>query len=92
MKHIVESSENYKIVIGIVLTALAIFLFVWFMRSLPLPSGESSATPAEAAQYERYQSEQSLNANNEQEACMDQEARDVERYGEQVAGMYDCTR
>ena len=92
MKQSTESSENYKIVIGMALAALSIFLFVWFMRSLPQPSQESSPTPAEAAQYERYESDQSLNANSEQEACTDRMQRDVERYGEQVIDTYDCTQ
>jgi len=90
MKHNVESSENYKIVVGMVLAGLSIFLFVWFIRSLPQPSNGSSTTPAEAAQYERYKSEQQLNANSEQEACTDRMQRDVERYGEQVIDTYDC--
>lgn len=92
MKHSVKSSENSTAVIGITLTVLFIVLFVWFIRSLPQPSENSSATPEEAAQYEDYKSEQQLNANNKQEACMDQMARDVERYGERAADTYDCTK
>ncbi len=92
MKHSVESSENHKIIIGMVLTALSIFLFVWFIRSLPPPSTGDSATPQEEAQYQEYKSEQQLNANSEQEACTDRMQRDVERYGEQVIDTYDCTQ
>lgn len=92
MKHSVESSNNSTAVIGIALTVLFMFLFVWFIRSLPPSSGESSATPQEAAQYEEYKSDQLLNENAEQEACMDQEARDVERYGEGAADTYNCTK
>ncbi len=87
-----KSSENSTAVIGIVLTVLFIFLFVWFIRALPMPSEGNSVTPEEAAQYEEYESEQQLNANSEQEACIDRMERDVERYGEWVIDTYDCTK
>jgi len=92
MKDSVKSSENLTAVIGITLTVLFIILFVWFMQSLPMPTEDNNPTPEEAAQYEEYKSEQQLNANDEQEACMDRMARDVERYGEQVIDTYDCTK
>lgn len=86
-----KSSENLTAVIGVVLTVLFIFLLIWGIRSLPMPSEESSMTSEEATQYEEYRSEQLLNENAEQEACIDQMERDVERYGEQVIDTYDCT-
>mgnify|MGYP001054261898 CR=1 FL=1 len=92
MKNSDKSSENLTAVVGIALTILAIFLFVWFMRSLPTPAQDNKPTAEESAQYEEYKSEQQLNANGEQEACRDQMARDVERYGEQVIDTYDCTK
>lgn len=91
MKDKPEYSENFKGVVGFSLSMLAIFLFVWFMRSLPPAKLDNSLTPDEAAQYERYKTDQQLNANAENEACMDRMARDVERYGERVADSYNCT-
>lgn len=92
MKSSDKSSENLTAVVGVVLTILAIFLFVWFMRSLPMPSQDNKPTAEESAQYEEYRSEQQLNANDEQEACTDRMQRDVERYGEQVIDTYDCSQ
>lgn len=92
MKNNIKSSENLTAVIGIILTVLFIFLFVWFMQSLPMPTEDNNPTPEEAAQYEEYKSEQMLNENAEQEACIDQMERDVERYGEWVIDTYDCTK
>lgn len=86
-----ESSYDYTGIVGVTLSALFMFLFVWFIRSLP-PSESSGPTPAESAQYEDYKSDQQLNENAEQEACIDRMDRDVERYGEQVIDTYDCTK
>lgn len=91
MKHETESSENLTAVVGVVLSALSIFLFVWFIRSLPPSSENSSPTPEEATQYEEYESEQQLYENGAQEACIEQEERDIERYGARVTDTYNCT-
>ncbi len=92
MKHSVESPENSTAIIGITLSVLFIVIFVWFIRSLPMSSKNSSATSEEAARYEEYKSEQLIDENDEQEACIGQEERDIERYGEWTAGTYDCTK
>ena len=90
IQHKDKSSENFTAVVGVTLTVLAIFLFVWFIRSLPMPKENNSLTPEESAQYEEYKSEQRLNQNAEQEACIERMERDVERYGQWVIDTYDC--
>ena len=90
MKHNAKLSDNLTAVVGIALSVLFIFLFVYFIRSLPAPSQDNKPTAEEAVRYEEYKSEQLLNENAEQEACIDQMARDVERYGEGVIDTYDC--
>lgn len=92
MKQNVKSTENTTAVVGVALTILAIFLMIWFIRSLPTPTQDNKPTSEESARYEEYKSEQQLNANAEQEACRDQMERDVARYGKQVIDTYDCTR
>ena len=92
MKHNAEQSKNTKAIIGVILTALFIFLLVWFVQSLPISNEDNGPTVEEAARYEEYKSEQLLNENDEQEACMDKMATDVERYGEQIIDTYDCSR
>lgn len=92
MKQSTELSDNLRALIGISLTASFIFLFVWFIRSLPTPVQDNKPTSEEAARYEEYKSEQLLNENAEQEACIDRMERDVERYGKQVIDTYDCSR
>lgn len=92
MENNVKSSENLTAVIGIILTVLFIFLFVWFMQSLPMPTEDNKSTTEETTRYEEYKSEQQLDANAEQEACIERMERDVERYGERVIDTYDCTK
>lgn len=92
MKRTAETSENFTAIVGIALTVLFAFLFVWFIQSLPMPTGDNSPTAEEAARYEEYKSEQLLNENAEQEACINQMERDVERYGESAVDTYDCTK
>lgn len=92
MENSTKSSENLTAVVGIILTILSIFLFVWFIRSLPMPTQDNKPTPEETTRYEEYKSEQQLDASAEQEACIDQMERDVERYGESVIDTYDCTK
>lgn len=92
MKHNTKSSGNVNSIAGVALSVLFIFLFVWFVRSLSAPSQDNAPTTEEEAQYEEYESEQRLDENAEQEACIDQMDRDVERYGEQVIDTYDCSQ
>ena len=88
------SLEDFANTIGMIIVGvlflLSPFIIIWLINTSSPSSDESSMTPQEAAQYEDYESEQMLNENGEQEACIDQMDRDVERYGEWVIDTYDC--
>lgn len=95
MKNSTESSLDFDAIwtwLGGILLLLSPFIILWLIGTSSPPSEENNMTPQEAAQYEDYKSDQLLNANAEQEACMDQMARDVERYGESVIDTYDCSQ
>jgi hypothetical protein len=67
----------------IIFIGIPILMYIWFV-----PSNASESD--EASRYENYKSEQVLNENGAQEACIDDMDRDVERYGEWVVDTYDC--
>lgn len=90
-----DSVNTIAMVILGILFLLSPLIIIWLINTSPPSSTESSVTPAEAAQYEEYESyksEQLLDENAEQEACIDQMDRDVERYGEWVMDTYDCAK
>lgn len=94
MKNNSESSLDLETIwawVGGILLLLSPFIFIWLIGTSS-SSQESEMTPQESAQYEDYKSDQILNENGAQEACIDRMDRDVKRYGEGVIGTYDCSQ
>ena len=72
--------------IGIIIfIGIPILMYIWYTAS-------NTPQSDEASRYQEYKSEQMLNENAEQEACIERMERDVERYGERAANTYDCTK
>ena len=91
-KSLGDFANTIAMIIAGVLFLLSPLIIIWLSDMSSSSSEESGMTSQEAAQYEDYKSDQMLNENRAQEACMDQEARDVERYGEWVTETYNCSQ